>query len=198
MLIALTGGIAAGKSTVAAIWAHMGAEIIDADDIARQVVEPNTVGHQAIVEKFGTAVLSSSGEINRSALGKIIFQDAQARRELEGILHPLIRAAALTRIAQANSHHVVYAIPLLVESRDSYEFDRICTISAPAEVRAQRLVEHRGLSLADARARIEAQASDAEREALADVVIDSNCSLTELEQRARLAWLTLTNPTIQR
>lgn len=193
MLIALTGGIASGKSTVAEIWHELGAEVIDADDIARQVVLPGSAGLIKLRERFGDSILDSQGELDRAALGNRIFSDPAARHDLEHILHPLISAESKRRFAESGSRHVVYAIPLLVEAGGEYEFDKICAVSAPADVRLERLVEYRKLTKAQALARIAAQASDAEREAVADEVIDSNCSLPELRDRARAAWSKLTS-----
>lgn len=188
MLIALTGGIASGKSTVAEVWRELGAEVIDADDIAREVVAANTLGLRLVAERFGPGVISEDGTLNRTALGQIVFGDSNARHHLERILHPLIRERSTALFKTAAAEHVVYAIPLLVESGGDYSFDRVCTVSAPVETRVSRLVKFRNLSESEARKRVLVQATDAQREAVADVIIDSNCSLEELRQRAKEAW----------
>lgn len=192
MLIALTGGIASGKSTVAELWRELGAEIVDADEIARQVVSPESEGLSLIRTRFGDVILNPDGSLNRAALGGLVFSDEIARRDLEQLLHPLIQKESKKRFANSKARHVVYAIPLLVEKRHNYSFDKICTVSAPVEVRIDRLAKFRKMTRDDARKRISAQAADLERESIADVVIDSNCSLPELRIRAKEAWLRLT------
>ncbi len=195
MLIALTGGIASGKSTVAEVWRGFGAEVIDADEIARDVVNPESEGFELIRTRFGDGVISSSGNLDRAALGKLVFSDDIARRDLEQILHPLIQRESSRRFATSKAEHVVYAIPLLVERSGTYQFDRICTVSAPPSVRIDRLKKFRGMTKEDAERRVAAQASDAERELIADVVINSDCELAELSTRAKDAWLKLTGDT---
>jgi dephospho-CoA kinase len=198
MLIGLTGGIASGKSTVSEIWKRLGAEIVDADEVARDVVGPGSAGLAAVVKRFGSEVLNEEGVLNRQKLGELIFANESARKNLEGILHPLIRAESQRRFEESKAPHVVYAIPLLAENRGEYVFDRICTISAPREVRLARLMADRGYTKTEAERRLDSQASDAQRESIADVVIDSNCTLQELEIRATAAWRDLTgdgNPT---
>lgn len=192
MLIALTGGIASGKSTVAEIWRGYGAEIVDADQIARDVVIPGSIGLQRVVERFGAGVLTAAGTLNRAALGEIVFANAEAKRDLEAILHPLIKEQSVARFAASKAKHVVYAIPLLAEAGGDYSFDKVCAISAPIELRVERLVQFRNMSRSEAIRRVQSQVSDTEREALADVVIDSNCSLDVLRGRAALAWEALT------
>jgi dephospho-CoA kinase len=194
MLIALTGGIAAGKSTVAEVWTQLGAEIIDSDQLARLVVQPGTVGLSELVNKFGASILNPDGTLNRESLGRIVFTDEASRRTVESILHPLIRQLAEERFAKSTSPHLVYAIPLLVEAGSSYKFDRVCAISAPESVRISRLISNRNLTLDEATKRVRSQVSDTARESVADVVIDSNCTLDELRTRAEQAWTTLTAP----
>lgn len=192
MLIALTGGIASGKSTVAEIWRSKDALVIDADQLARQVVEIGQPGLVRLVQEFGEGILEPDGSLDRKKLGELVFTDLKSRRRVEELLHPLIRAEFEKLVSQSVAKHVVYAIPLLVESGGRYKFDRICTISAPAEVRVNRLVRYRGFTEPEAWARVNAQADDRQREQLADVVIQSDCSLSELESRAQEAWVELT------
>jgi dephospho-CoA kinase len=191
MLIGLTGGIGSGKSTVAKRWVELGATEIDADQLAREVVYPGTQGLQLVSERFGLDLIQGDGSLNRQLLAQRAFADAQSRKDLESILHPLIQALAKEKVAGVQGH-VIYTIPLLVETNSQLPFDKVVTVSCPEEVRLQRLVESRGMSKEDALARIASQATDALREARADVVIDSNCSLSELEARADSTFKALT------
>ena len=191
MLIALTGGIASGKSTVARQFVALGATEIDADLLAREVVEPGSAGLAAVTEVFGTAVLAEDGSLDRQALATIAFSDEQSRKRLESILHPLIQQLSSERIKNTNGV-VVYTIPLLVETKSPLNFDHIIAVSAPVETRVQRLIQHRGMTEQAARARIHAQSSDQERESIADTVISSDCSMEELVSRATSAYLELT------
>lgn len=186
MLIALTGGIGSGKSTVARRWMELGATEIDADLLAREVVNPGSIGLQKVVEAFGSSVLAADGSLNRSALAQLVFTSDSNRKKLEAILHPLIQDLALERVADL-SGVVVYTIPLFVESNSKLKFDKVVAISCDEAVRVQRLVQKRGMTESEARSRVAAQATDQQREAVADLVIDSNCSLEELLQRADAA-----------
>ena len=192
MLIALTGGIASGKSTVARQFVHLGATEIDADILAREVVEPGTVGLRQVVDAFGSEVLNQDGSLNRAELARVAFASPVARKQLEGILHPLIQELAGKKISETKGV-IVYTIPLLVETKSPLSFDHIITVSAPESLRIQRLMEHRGMSEQEARSRIASQSSDAQREAVADHVIDSNCSLSELQDRATGVFNEITN-----
>lgn len=192
MLIALTGGIAAGKSTVAEVWQALGAKHIDADLLAREVVSPGTPGFEQVVAEFGPSILSPDGSLNRTKLGEIIFNDQNARQKLENILHPLIQSRAKELVAEAGNLNVVYSIPLLVETKSPLKFNKIVTVSAPEAVRQKRLVANRGLSNEEALKRIQSQATDSQREAVADLIINSDCSLEELKIRAATAWRELT------
>lgn len=183
MLIALTGGIGSGKSTVARRWVELGATEIDADVLAREVVAPGSQGLSQVVENFGETVLSADGSLNRVALAQLAFASDEKRRLLESILHPLIQALALEKVSGL-SGIIVYTIPLYVESNSKLKFDRVVTISCDESVRVQRLVASRGMSEVEAASRIAAQATDAQREAVADIVINSNCSLEELLAKA--------------
>jgi dephospho-CoA kinase len=183
MLIALTGGIGSGKSTVASRWVALGGTEIDADVLARQVVEPGTAGLAAVVKTFGTEVLNADNSLHRAKLAKIAFSSEENRTALQGILHPLIQAKAKKLISEIEGL-IIYTIPLLVETKSPLTFDRIVTVSAPEAVRIERLMSNRGMTIDDARSRIGAQATDAERESLADTVIDSDCTLADLQSRA--------------
>ncbi|RLP69711.1 dephospho-CoA kinase [Mycetocola reblochoni] len=177
MLIGLTGGIAAGKSTVARRLATLGAVVIDADVVAREVVEPGTDALSRIREHFGPAVLAADGSLDRAALGAIVFSDDDARAELNAIVHPAVRRRTAELITAATGSDpdavVVYDVPLLVEAAVPHEFDLVVVVEASAEARVRRLVENRGLSREQAQARVAAQASDAERRAVADVVLNT-------------------------
>jgi dephospho-CoA kinase len=191
MLIALTGGIGSGKSTVASEWVRLGATEVDADVLAREVVEPGSQGLEALRAKYGSRILDASGDLNRQELAKIIFSSSEEKKSVEAILHPLIRQLAKEKTNNIPGV-VVYTIPLLVETSPELQFDKIVTVSCPEDVRKQRLLG-RGMSEADASKRVRSQATDADRESIADLVIDSNCSLEELLGRARQAYKALTN-----
>ena len=183
MLIALTGGIGSGKSTVASRWVALGGTEIDADVLARTVVEPGTAGLAAVVSTFGAEVLNADGSLNRAQLARVAFSSEENRTKLQGILHPLIQAQAKKLISEVEGL-AIYTIPLLVETKSPLTFDRIVTVSAPEAVRIERLINNRGMTEEDSLSRIRAQATDAQREALADTVIDSDCTLVELQSRA--------------
>ncbi len=191
MLIALTGGIGSGKSTVASEWVRLGATEVDADVLAREVVQPGSQGLEALRAKYGSRILDASGDLNRQELAKIIFSSSEEKKSVEAILHPLIRQLAKEKTNNIPGV-VVYTIPLLVETSPELQFDKIVTVSCPEDVRKQRLLV-RGMSEADASKRVRSQATDADRESIADLVIDSNCSLDELLGRARQAYKALTN-----
>ena len=184
-LIGLTGGIAAGKSTVAGIWTALGAIEIDADVLAREVVQPGTVGLERIKNVFGPTVFTDSGSLDRKTLGEIVFNNASRRKELEGIVHPLVRARAQEILASLpEDSMVIYTVPLLVEANVELPFDVIVSVEAPETERAQRLVSSRGMTLEQALARIKAQASAIDRAARADYILNSNQSLTALSADA--------------
>jgi|688.fasta_scaffold31651_4 dephospho-CoA kinase len=191
MLIALTGGIGSGKSTVASEWVRLGATEVDADVLAREVVQPGSQGLEALRAKYGSRILDASGDLNRQELAKIIFSSSEEKKSVEAILHPLIRQLAKEKTKNIPGV-VIYTIPLLVETSPELQFDKIVTVSCPEDVRKQRLLG-RGMSEADASKRVRSQATDADRESIADLVIDSNCSLDELLGRARQAYKALTN-----
>lgn len=185
-LVGLTGGIASGKSTVASIWSDLGATEIDSDQLAREAVAPGTIGAKRIAQEFGED-LFDDGVLNRAKLASVVFNNEQARETLESIVHPLISAMAMQRIASSEGI-VVYTIPLLVETNAEYPFDVVVTVSASDETRIQRMVNSRAMTAEEATSRLKNQATNAERESIADIVIDSECSLEELKLRAEAAW----------
>lgn len=193
-LIGLTGGIAAGKSTIAARLAEHGAHVIDADAVAREVVEPGEAALQAIAERFGHHLVVD-GALDRAALGAVVFADEVARRELEAIIHPAVQRRVALRIHELTATDpepiIVYDVPLLVEARLPTEFDLIVVAHAPQELRVERLVELRGLARAEARNRVLSQASDAERLAVADVVIDTSRTIDETISQTDELWARL-------
>lgn len=180
-LIGLTGGIGSGKSTVARLFADRGAVVIDADRVAREVVEPGEDALAQIVERFGDHVLTSEGRLDRPAMAAIVFGDDEARAALEAITHPAIRdriaqqVAAVAQLEEADGQERVVVVdhPLLVESGAAAGFATVVVVEAPEEVRVRRLVDARGMDEADARARIATQADDATRRAAATHVIDN-------------------------
>ncbi len=191
MLIALTGGIGSGKSTVAAEWTKLGATEIDADILAREVVKPGSVGLETLVQILGEEILTSDGQLDRSKLAAITFTSPEVRTKVEQVLHPLIQQLAKEK-RERTEGIVVYTIPLLVETKSPLEFDAVVTISCPESVRVERLIA-RGMSEQDARNRISAQATDQEREKVADYVLDSNCSMEELRVRAQRLFEEITS-----
>ena len=184
-LIGLTGGIAAGKSTVASIWVSLGAIEIDADVLAREVIEPGSEGLAQIKEHFGESVFTESGSLDRKALGEIVFNNVQQRKVLESIVHPLVRERAQEILKSlASDSIVIYTVPLLVEANVELPFDVIVSVEAPETERAQRLVGSRGMTLEQSLARIRSQASAVERAAKADYILNSNQSLAGLSADA--------------
>jgi dephospho-CoA kinase len=196
--IGLTGGIAAGKSAVAARLAELGAVLVDADRIAREVVEPGTAGLAAVVEAFGNGVLAADGSLDRPALGAIVFNDEAARQRLNAIVHPLVRAEAARRLREAGPEAVVVQdIPLLVETGQAGNFDLVLTVRAPLGERLRRMVEDRKMAEDDARARIAAQATDEERAAVSDVVLDNSGTLEELRAAVDHFWRERVEPLVR-
>lgn len=196
MRIAVTGRIGSGKSAVTARLAQRGAVVVDADALAREVVEPGTPGLAAVVAEFGDGVLRDDGSLDRPALAAIVFADADRRRALEAIVHPLVgrRSQELLEAAPADAV-VVYDVPLLAESADLGRiegFDRVVVVTAPVETRVRRLVS-RGLAEDDARARIAAQADDSARLAIADLVVDNSGGLDDLDAEVDRLWSALTS-----
>jgi dephospho-CoA kinase len=192
-LIALTGGIASGKSTVARRWQEHGAVVVDADVLAREVVEPGSSVLSAIAQRFGPEVIAADGSLNRPALGALIFGSADERKALNSITHPAIGRLAQHRFDEAVGNDpdaiIVYDIPLLVESAQSLDrFEMVATVEVAPEVRVQRLMEHRDMSRSEADGRVAAQATSAARRAISDFVIDASGSLADTERHADEVW----------
>ena len=188
-LVGLTGGIAAGKSTVAKHWVSRGAIEIDADLVAREVVLPGSEGAKQIEEVFGASYFDAEGNLDRKALGTLVFESKAELEKLEGIVHPLVRARTRELLSSApNDAIVIYTVPLLVEANVDLNFDYVVTVEAPETERISRLVEHRGFSVEDARARISNQASPIERAARADFILNSNQDMFLLLRDADALW----------
>ena len=181
--IGLTGGIASGKSTVSQRFAELGIAVIDADVAARAVVEPGTPGLEQVVQRFGAGILCPNGELDRPALRELIFNDPAARRDLDAILHPLIRAHMEQQAAAAAGPYLIMAIPLLVEGGSSRErLDRILVVDVDEAVQLQRVQARDGISIAQARAILGSQASRAARLEAADDVLQNGGTVAELRQ----------------
>jgi dephospho-CoA kinase len=187
--IGLSGGIGAGKSTVSSTFGDLGGIVVDGDVISREVVEPGTEGLAKLVEAFGEQILSDDGSLNRPALAAIAFSDEAKRQTLNGIVHPLVGRRRSELIAEAGDDAVIVEdIPLLVESGMAPMFPLVIIVNADEDLRVQRLIEHRGFSEEDARARIKAQATEEQRRAVADVWLDNTGSADELVTQARDLW----------
>jgi len=187
--VGLTGGIGSGKSTVAQLLAELGAVVIDADAVAREVVEPGMPALTAIRERFGDAVFASDGTLDRPELGRVVFADPRALADLEGITHPAIwkRTAELLHDAPAEAV-VVHDMPLIVEKGMSADYHLVVVVGVTEEERLERLVRDRGMTAQDARARIAAQANDEARRAAADIWLDNNGTREHLEVEVRRIW----------
>ena len=184
--VGLTGGIASGKSAVAAQLTKLGAVVIDADVIARQVVEPGTEALEEIRAAFGEGVFAADGSLDRAALGAVVFADPEARARLNAIVHPRVRAEADRQreaAIAAGVQVVVEDIPLLVESDQLDRFETIMVVQAPHDERIRRMMQDRGWDRADAVARMAAQATDEQRAAVADILIHNDGSLQELNEK---------------
>jgi dephospho-CoA kinase len=189
--VGLTGGIASGKSAVAAELAARGAIIIDADVLAREVVEPGTSALAAIIDRFGPQVLSD-GQLDRTRLAQIVFADPLARRDLERIVHPAVRArAADLERAAGRAAVVVHVIPLLVETGQQEAFDLVVTVDVDHETQIKRLIARNGYTRAEAESRIAAQASREDRRIAADVVLDNTGSVAQLREQIDALWAEL-------
>jgi dephospho-CoA kinase len=190
LLVGLTGGIGSGKSTVARMLEKRGAVVFDADVLAREVVEPGTPGHAAVIERFGANVLAPGGELDREALASIVFADPAARRDLEAIVHPEVRR----RFAEDSEAYgdtdrvVVLSAPLLVETGMHSAFDVLVVVSASAATQIDRLMRGRGMSEEAVRSRIVAQATPEARAEVADVLVDNEGTLEELEPQVERLW----------
>ncbi|MDN8549467.1 dephospho-CoA kinase [Microbacterium sp. NM3R9] len=191
-LIALTGGIASGKSTIARRLEEHGAVVVDADAIVRDVQRPGSEVLERIAAEFGPQVVASSGELDRAALAAVVFSDAAARERLNGIVHPAVRAESQRRfdaaLAAREDAVVVYDVPLLVEARVDDPWDLIVVAHAPAAVRAERLQQLRGMTAAQAADRIAAQVPDEQRLAIADIVVDTSGSLDDTRSQVDALW----------
>lgn len=191
MRVGLTGGIASGKSAVSAVLRDLGAVIIDYDALARDAVAVGTPALAAIAERFGASVIGSDGSLDRPALGAVVFHDPEARRALEEITHPAIRALARQRDAAAGAEAVVvHDHPLLVEMGAAAACDQVVVVDVPVQVQVDRMVHERSMTEDEARARIAAQATREERRAAADVVIDNTGSLDDLRDHVAGLWAT--------
>lgn len=189
MRIGLSGGIGSGKSSVAALLAERGAVIVDADAIAREVVAPGTAGLAAVLADFGTDVAAADGSLDRAALAEVVFADEAARQRLERITHPLIWAEAERQFSVVPQDGiVVHDMPLLVEKSMSADYHLVVIVMADQAIRLQRLVQGRGLDRVDALARMHAQATDAQRRAAADVLLENDGSPDDLAEAVRLLW----------
>ncbi|MFE7581786.1 dephospho-CoA kinase [Streptomyces gardneri] len=187
--VGLTGGIGAGKSEVSRLFVSYGAVLIDADRIAREVVEPGTPGLAAVVEAFGDGVLTESGTLDRPKLGSIVFADADRLATLNALVHPLVGARSAELESQAGAEDVVvHDVPLLTENGLAPLYDLVVVVDASPETQLDRLVRLRGMDEAEARARMAAQATRAQRLAIADLVIDNDGPLEALEPQVRKVW----------
>jgi dephospho-CoA kinase len=195
IVVGLTGGIGSGKSEVARRLAALGAVVVDADAIAREVVAPGTPGLAQVVAEFGDEVLAADGSLDREKVAAIVFADPDARARLNGIVHPLIGAAMIERTAaagEADPHAVVVNdVPLLVEGGMSDRYDAVVVVDTEPETQLRRLVEQRGMTEADARARMAVQATREQRLAVADYVVDNTGDLDHLDRQVREVWARL-------
>ena len=192
-VVALTGGIGSGKSLVANYFFTLGAEVLDADQISRQVIERGTPGFDEVVATFGDSVLKD-GEINRRALGEIIFADPEKRKALEAIIHPKVQQALATaRKALGENEILIYEIPLLVETGAADRFDQVITVEAPLEARIERL-KKRGLHQSEIEKRIASQATPEQRISVANTVINNDGDEEELLRKVEAIWEELNAP----
>jgi dephospho-CoA kinase len=193
LLVGLTGGIGAGKSSVAELLAARGAVIIDADQVARAVVEPGQPALDKLVERFGEGILDADGRLDRGALAKLVFGDDEARRDLEAITHPAINDEFSRRVVEAPTDAVVVLdVPLLAESEQARKrpYQTVIVVEAPRDIRLERL-EARGVDRADAEARMAAQAGDEERRKIATHVVDNARDRADLERQIDEVWADL-------
>ena len=190
--VGLTGGIGAGKSEVSRLLAAQGATVIDADAVARAVVEPGTPGLAEVVEAFGPGVLRPDGSLDRPRLGEIVFADPELRGRLNAIVHPLV-GARMTELEHAagTAGIVVHDVPLIAENGLAAAYDIVVVVDAPRRVQADRLIRHRGMTREQATARIAAQATRKQRLAIASLVIDNSGSLSELDRQVGELWAEL-------
>jgi dephospho-CoA kinase len=190
--VGLTGGVASGKSTVSAILSVLGAVVIDADAIAREVVARGTPGLAAVVAEFGAGLLTPEGDLDRPAMGALVFADPDARKRLEAIIHPLVHRRSAELEAQAPSDAVVvHDIPLLAEVGRAGSFDAVVVVDAPVELQVARMVEDRGWTREEAESRIAAQVTRADRLAIATHVVDNTGSLAALRAQVERVYAAL-------
>jgi dephospho-CoA kinase len=187
LIVALTGGIGSGKSTVGQMFAQLGAIVIDSDQLARDVLERGSLGFDEVVAKFGDEILKN-GEIDRQLLASIVFKDPKKRSDLEQVTHPLIRKAFAEVVARSAANSIlINQIPLLVESNHDYKFDHVITISVTEAIRTQRLLK-RGLTADQIKQRMQAQATDHMRESIADSVIINETDEQNLSDQVEIIW----------
>jgi dephospho-CoA kinase len=194
-IVGLTGGIGTGKSTVSGMLRELGATVIDADEATRTVQAPGSEGLRQLVEAFGPGIQAPSGELDRAALAEIAFRDPAARERLNGIVHPLVRAEMAQRQAEAAERGdpvVVLDIPLLFEARGAGAFETVLLVYAPEELQLRRLVELRGMTPEQARARVAAQMPIEEKRRLATHVIDNTGDLDSLRAQVERVWAEIT------
>lgn len=192
VLVALTGGIGSGKSTVAELFAKHGAVVIKADDLAREVVSPTGRAFNEVVEHFGKDILDASGQVDRQKLADLVFSDSAKLSELENITHPAVQAELASRMANLDpTKIVIYELPLLIEKDLFNKFDKTIAVISNLGLRRERTVK-RGLTETDFDARVRRQTTDENRIALTDLVIYNNGSLADLAQEVDRAWQQLT------
>jgi dephospho-CoA kinase len=181
--VGLTGGIGCGKSTVSDIFISLGVPVIDSDEIAREVVEPGEVGLELVAERFGKESLNSDGSLNRQHLRNIIFADAEARSDLEKILHPLIRKRSNEQLAELNTPYAILSIPLLVETGLTTTVDRVLVVDCTEQIQIERICKRDGISPEKAKAILSTQCDRNRRLELADDIIDNSKPLEELRSK---------------
>jgi len=181
--VALTGGIAAGKTAVSDYFQTLGVPVIDTDIISRQIVEPGQSAFQAIVEQFGSEMLSQDGRLNRKALREIVFNQPEKRRQLENITHPAIHQAVMTQLKSLQAAYVILVIPLLVESGDKYQQDRVLLVDIPESLQIQRVMQRDQISEQQAKQILEAQSTRQQRLDIADDVIVNSADISNLQQQ---------------
>lgn len=191
--IGLTGGIGSGKSTVAKMLVELGAVLVDADAISRQLMEPGSSVLEAVVAEFGADILDAEGRLNRQVLAGLVFADDSARERLNGIVHPAVRAESARQVEQAQAQPgftgvVVEDIPLLAETGQAHRFDAVIVVETELAVRLERLTKVRGMSEEDARARIAAQATGEQRREIATWTVDNSGSLEETRAQVERIW----------
>ena len=195
LTVGLTGGIGSGKSEVSGRLRELGAVVIDADAVAREVVEPGTPGLAAVVEEFGDGVLRDDGSLDREGLGRVVFGDPDKLARLNAIVHPLVGERIAAQMADVERNHpdgvVVYDVPLLVENNLQDGYDVVLVVAASPETQLRRLIGKRGMTEEDARARIAAQAPLSAKLAVADIVIDNDGPLADLGPRVQEVWADL-------